>query len=68
MKTELRLSSRTVEPAQIIIEMWYDGKLIGEIIGADSLGVLISSKHPMIATCTPGIPEIVKVAIVPVPI
>lgn len=45
MKTELRLQPHTVLPVKYVVEIWYDGKLIGTVTGADGPGVRIVSKH-----------------------
>jgi hypothetical protein len=45
MKSELRLQPHTVMPGKYVAEIWYDGKLIGTVTGADGPGVRIISKH-----------------------
>ncbi len=68
MKTELRIASRSVIPGTVIIELWHDNTLIGEVTGAETPGVRITSQHPMMATHKPGVPDAVDVAIMPIPI
>jgi hypothetical protein len=47
MKSELRLQPHTVLPGKYAVEIWYDGKLIGTVTGADGPGVRIISKHKL---------------------
>jgi hypothetical protein len=46
MKTELRLARHSMLPDHNLIEVWYEGKFIATVTGADVPGVRIISKHP----------------------
>ncbi len=47
MKTELRLAPHSVIPGAKIIELWYAGQFIGQVVGADGPGVRVLSKHAL---------------------
>jgi hypothetical protein len=49
MKTEIRVREHTVLPGQQIVELWYDGELIGQVCGADGPGARVLSKYTMTA-------------------
>ncbi len=49
MKTQLRLGDHEILQGQNVIELWYDGKFIGEVTGADGPGVRITSKRLLCA-------------------
>ncbi len=48
-KTELRLKPHNLLPGVNVAEVWYDGALIGTVVGADGPGVRIISKHGLSA-------------------
>lgn len=45
MKAELRFDPHTQLPGEYIIEVRYQGKLIGTVCGADGPGIKFISKH-----------------------
>jgi hypothetical protein len=45
MKTELRLAQHSLTPGHTMVELWYGGKLIGAVYGADGPGVRVVSKY-----------------------
>jgi hypothetical protein len=47
MKAELRFRKHSILPDKNIFEVWYDGKFIAEVVGADGPGVRLLSKHPV---------------------
>ena len=49
MKTELLIKDHDVLPGAKVVELWYDGKLIGCVYGADGPGVRVVSKHGMLS-------------------
>jgi hypothetical protein len=63
MKTELRLSPHALIAGQQVVEIWHDGKFIGEVTGADGPGVRVISKHPLMSSHEDGMPEVVSVTI-----
>jgi hypothetical protein len=69
MPSELRLSDHMVRPGQKVIEIWFDGKFIGQVTAADGPGVRIISKHAMatypISRPQSQVPGIVDVVIYP---
>lgn len=48
MKTEIRLAEHSELAGAAVIELWYDGRLIGAVYGADGPGVRVISKHHII--------------------
>lgn len=46
MKAELRARPHSTRPGHLTFEVWYDGKLIGSVYGADGPGIRFISKHP----------------------
>lgn len=54
MKTELRLARHTQLPDANVIEIWWAGKLIGQVTGADGPGVRVLSKYPIVAIEVPN--------------
>lgn len=46
-KTELRLASHETLPGHLVIEAWYDGRLVCTVTGRDGPGVRIITKHPL---------------------
>lgn len=54
MKAELRLSDHSQLPGEKVIEIWYGGRMIGTVTGADGPGVRILSKYPIIAVEIPN--------------
>jgi hypothetical protein len=48
MKTELRVASHTIVGGAMVVEIWHDGKFIGQVTGADGPGVRVISKYPML--------------------
>jgi hypothetical protein len=63
MKTELRLAPHSIVPGQQVVEIWYDGKFIGQVTGGDGPIVRVISKHPLASSRKPGMPEVVEVTI-----
>lgn len=54
-KTQLKLAPHKQMPGQNCIELWYEGKFIGCVYGADGPGIRVFSKHELQATdWTPG--------------
>jgi hypothetical protein len=48
MKTELRIGDHHfVRPGAKVFEIWHDGEMIGEVVGADGPGVRVITKHEM---------------------
>lgn len=48
MKTELRLAAHQILPGQNVIEIWWNGRMIGQVTGAnDGPGVRVLSKYPL---------------------
>ena len=47
MKAQLRLDPHCFLTGQTVIEVWYDGQMVGTIYGADGPGVRFISKHPL---------------------
>lgn len=47
MKTELRLGRHAVIADANVVEVWFDGKFIATVAGADGGGVRVISKHRM---------------------
>ena len=45
MKTQLKLADHSVLAGQKIIEIWHDGRFIGQVVGADGPGVRVITKH-----------------------
>ena len=46
MKTELRLAEHSVLTDEKVIELWFGGVFIGQVVGADGPGVRVLSKYP----------------------
>lgn len=46
-KTELRVVPHSVLPGEKVIEMWWQGKMIGTVTGHDLPGVRVISKYPL---------------------
>lgn len=70
MKSELRLQPHSVIPDACVIEVWYDGKLIATVAGADGPGVRVITKHklyahPQEAACVmpENLPNVMEVSI-----
>jgi hypothetical protein len=70
MKTELRLTPHSILPGRTVIELWYDGQLIGTIAGANGPGVRVVTKDTIKAKAAPddgsGI-NLLEVGITPAP-
>lgn len=49
-KTELRLRDHSVLPDAAVVEIWWNGVFIGEVVGADGPGVRVLSKYPKTTT------------------
>lgn len=47
MKSELRLRPHSILEGAMVIEIWYEGRFIGQVTGKDGGGVRVISKHPM---------------------
>jgi len=47
MKAELRFVPHEVIHGQQVVEVWFDGKLVAAIYGADGPGVRVVSRFPM---------------------
>jgi len=45
--TELRLPPHTLNPGAAVVELWHDGRFIGQVTGADGPGVRLVTKHPV---------------------
>lgn len=67
MKSELRLANHSVLPGAKVVEIWYAGEFIGQVVGADGPGVRIITKHRMITEprVEDGSPQVTDVTIVP---
>lgn len=61
MKTELRIAKHSVLSGHNIIEVWHNGKMIGQVTGADEPGVRVISKYRLQAS-VPNDPDIARVA------
>jgi hypothetical protein len=49
-KTELRLAAHGILPNVLVIELWYEGRLIGTVYGAEGPGFrLMTGGHPELA-------------------
>ena len=46
-KSQLRLKPHSVLPGEQVIEIWYQGKFIGQVTGAEGPGVRVISKYGM---------------------
>lgn len=44
-KTELRIAPHEVMPGHMVIEAWYDGRLVCTVTGRDGPGLRVISKH-----------------------
>jgi len=53
MKTELRLTPHSILPGRTVIELWYNGHLIGTIAGANGPGVRVVTKDTIKAKAAP---------------
>jgi hypothetical protein len=65
VKTELRVQPHNVLPGHLVVEVWYDGRLIATVTGADGPGVLVISNHAMQALPVPGdgLPLVMQVSV-----
>ncbi|MCI0741056.1 MAG: hypothetical protein L0Y72_18585 [Gemmataceae bacterium] len=63
MKSELRAVPHSVLPDQFVFEVWYDGRFIATVAGADGPGVRIITKHPLEPFRVAGKPNILEVRI-----
>jgi len=61
MKTQLRLAPHSQLRGENVIEVWYDGEFIAEVVGADAPGVRVISKYKK--TAVPFEPLILEVRI-----
>ncbi len=62
MKSELRMQQHRVLRGAAAVEVWYEGRRIAAVYGADGPGVRIVSKYPASVdfdnSSTPGVTEI----------
>lgn len=56
-KSQLRLKPHNYLPGEQLIEIWWDGKFIGTVTGADGPGIRVISKYQM-RTETPRTPPV----------
>jgi len=49
MKAELRPGVHTALGQQVAVEVWWEGKMIGVVYGADGPGIRFCSKHEIMA-------------------
>lgn len=49
MKAELRLAKHVVLLGEAVVEIWWNGEFIGQVVGADGPGVRVISKYPKVA-------------------
>jgi len=47
MKTELKLAEHSTIPRAQVVEIWWNGRMVGQITGADGPGVRVISKYPV---------------------
>jgi len=47
MKSKLKIEPHQMIAGETVIEVWYDGKFIATVTGADGPGVRVISKHPV---------------------
>jgi hypothetical protein len=47
MKAELRLGKHSEIPGQAVFEVWFAGRFIGQVTGADGPGIRFLSKYPV---------------------
>lgn len=64
MKSELKLAPHTRLPGAQVIEVWFGGKLIATVTGADGPGVRVLSKHPLAIVATEDAINVVQVVVV----
>jgi hypothetical protein len=55
-RTELRLMPHTDRPGEVAAEVWYDGKFIATVVGADGPRVRVMSTHRL--TLVNGDPDL----------
>jgi hypothetical protein len=46
LKSELRIRPHTKIPGASVVEVWYNGQYIAQVVGQDGPGVRILTKHP----------------------
>lgn len=71
MKSELKLADHAFAGSLVpshtkVVEIWYDGKMIGTVAGADGPGVRVITKHPLstdIERVESGVPSVINVRI-----
>jgi hypothetical protein len=63
MKAQLREAPHGILAGVRVFEIWYNGMLIGQVVGADKQGVRIISKLPMTTMYTPGEVNVMEVQI-----
>jgi len=53
MKSELKIAKHSVIAGANIIEIWFDGKFVGQVTGADGPGIRVLSKYSLDAKVIP---------------
>jgi hypothetical protein len=49
MKSELRVAKHALVPGAVVVEVWHDGRFIGQVTGADGPHVRVLSKYDLTA-------------------
>lgn len=47
MRSELRVAPHSIHRGELVIEIWYDDRLVGQVTAADHAGVRVLSKYPI---------------------
>lgn len=61
MKTTLRLAPHSILIGQNIIEVWYEGKFIGQVTGLDGSGIKFISNYEIKSNSTTDIITTIEV-------
>ena len=63
MKSELRVAKQQLVPGAVVVEVWHDGRFIGQVGDADGPGVEVLSKHDLMTFAEPGQVSVIEVQI-----
>jgi len=65
MKSNFKIADHKLLPDQQTIEVWYEGKLVAAVYGADGPGIRVITKHPydIVRSGLGEMPNVVEVRI-----
>jgi hypothetical protein len=49
MRSELRIATHAIRDNEQVIEIWYGGEFVGQVVGLDGPGVQVISKYRITA-------------------